>query len=110
MNIKIDDFCEGTYVTADIGEREKADPKQTAVIYKKDRFYVHTIFGQLTKIVDYTIQQSDKPMDYNPDEYDDPEDFSVPDEIVAEIADDVWRFLAKLLETDYGCHFPLLNE
>ena len=44
MNIKIDDFCEGTYVTADIGEREKADPKQTAVIYKKDCFYVHTIF------------------------------------------------------------------
>ena len=61
------------------------------------------------EFADYMIQQSEKPLEYDSDLYDDSEDYSVPSDIVMEIACDVRDFIVDLLEKDYGCYFPPLE-
>ena len=61
------------------------------------------------EFVDYMIQQSEKPLEYDSDLYDDSEDYSVPSDIVMEIDCDVRDFIVDLLEKEYGCYFPPLE-
>ena len=102
------DCCEGTYVTDDIGERAKGNPKQENEGYKKNYVYWDNIDGEVEELVDYMIRASHKTLKYDPDFYDEPEEYSVPTEIVMDIACDVRDFLVNLLEKDYGCYFPPL--
>ena len=61
------------------------------------------------EFVDYMIHQSEKPLEYDSDLYDDSEDYSVPSDIVMEIDCDVRDFSVDLLEKEYGCYFPPLE-
>ena len=75
----------------------------------KNYVYWDQIDAAVEELVDYMIQQSEKPLEYDPDEYDEPEEYSVPTDVIMPIACDVRDFLVELLEKDYGCYFPPLE-
>ena len=75
----------------------------------KNYRYWDQIDAAVEELVDYMIQQSESPLEYNPDEYDDPEDYSVPTDVLIPIACDVRDFIVDLLEKEYGCYFPPLE-
>ena len=60
------------------------------------------------ELVDFMIQQSEKPMKYDPTGCGEPEQYSVPTDIIMPIACDIRDFLVELLERDYGCYYPPL--
>lgn len=75
----------------------------------KNYVYWDQIDAAVEELVDYMIQQSEKPLEYYPDEYDEPEEYSVPTDVIIPIACDVRDFLVALLEKGYGCYFPPLE-
>lgn len=84
-------------------------PRKEVHNVAKNYVYWDQIDAAVEELVDYMIQQSEKPLEYDPDEYDEPEEYSVPTDIIMPIACDVRDFLVALLEKDYGCYFPPLE-
>ena len=75
----------------------------------KNYAYWDQIDAAVEELVDYMIQQSETPLEYDPDTYDDPEDYSVPTDLITEISCNVRDFIVALLEKDYGCYYPPLE-